>query len=159
MEILLLFSLLPRRCGRQIVEATSSIVLQIVIRQILQIRTLNPQILQCPCIFVDSLVETFLLDLVRADARDVPPNEAVEVISKRLEEAFGEVDVSALMQDLAVYEGGDFGHAVVDRAVEFKGFRDSSVIHGDFVEGFTYIDGLENQSKKREARREMGVRT
>jgi hypothetical protein len=144
MQILPLLSLLPLRCRRQIIKATPPIILQIMISQILQVRALDPQIGQRLGVPINDLVQHLLLNLIRTDAGNMPPKELVEVVGQGLEEAFGHVDVAALVDDFLVDEGGDFFHTVGYGTVEFEGLGGGGIVHGDFVEGFAYVNHLED---------------
>ena len=88
------------------------------------------------------LIQEFLLRFICTYTGDGPPQQFIDVVGEGLEETFGHVDVTAVVQDFAVDEFTYLSHGVIGWAVEFEGFAGGGVVHGDFVEGFTYVDDL-----------------
>lgn len=64
MQVLLLFTLLPGRARRQVVEAAAPVVLKVMEGQVRQICWLHIQILESLRSLVDDLIERLLLQLI-----------------------------------------------------------------------------------------------
>lgn len=87
---------------------------------------LDSKILECLRIRVDLLVNELPLHLIGTDGG--PPEELVEIIGHWLQQGLGNVDVTAVLDDLTVNKLGNLRGGVVLRAVELKSLPSSSVI-------------------------------
>ncbi len=140
MQILLCLLFLPRRRRRQIIEATAAIILEVLIRKVLELRRLDVEVLERLGAAVDDLVQRLLLHLV--GAQNLPPHDFVQVVQNRLKHPLGQVDVAALLKDLFVHDLCDFSHAVIRGTVEFECLAGGGVVVTDSFEGFANINSL-----------------
>lgn len=79
----------------------------------------------------------------------MPPDEAVEVVSEKLQDGLGDVDVAALLVDFAVNQLGNLGGRVVLRTVELESLTDGRVVVKDALEGMANVRGLYQISKRK----------
>ncbi len=113
---------------------------QVVISPLADVGGLDAQVLERLGGLVDDLVVELALDLV--GRHDVPPEEAVEQAGGGLQDALGDVDVAAALEDFAVDQLGDLGCRVVLGAVQFEGLRGRLVVVEHLLERLTDVDGL-----------------
>ena len=95
-------------------------------RQTAQLRRLNTQILEGLRLRINHLIDKLPLYLVRGDC--MPPQNPVQSTSNGLQQPFGYIKVSPMLDDFAVHEVGDFGSRIVLRAVKLVGLRCSAVV-------------------------------
>lgn len=101
---------------------------------------LNVQILESLGRLVNYLVVELALNLV--GRHDVPPQSLIDDGSRRLEDGFGHVDVSALLEDLTVNQLGDFSHGVLLGTVKLESLGGSVVVPEHLLQSLTDIDDV-----------------
>jgi len=113
---------------------------QVMISPLADVAGLDAQVLERLGRLVNDLVVELALDLV--GRHDVPPKQAVDQTSSRLQDALGHVNVAAPLEDFAVDQLGDLGRRVVLGAVQLKGLGRRLVVVQDLLERLTDIDDL-----------------
>lgn len=109
-----------------------------MICEISDVTRLNVEILECLGRRVNDLVVELALNLV--GRHGVPPQEAVQNASQRLENSLGKIDVTALLVNLSIDHNGDLCQAVLLGAVELEGLTSRRVIVKHLLESGTNIN-------------------
>jgi hypothetical protein len=144
-QVLLLFTLLPSCARWQVVETTASVVLQIMESQVRQLCRLYGQILEGLRFLVDYLIQRLLLKLV--GRCNLPVEELVEIVRKRLKQTLRYVDVATLLYDLTIDQLGDLTHAVIRWSVELECLASGCVIVSNLLKSLTDVDCLKRSAK------------
>jgi hypothetical protein len=109
-----------------------------------QLIRLDSEILERLGCLVDFLVDKFALDLI--GAQSVPPEVLVEKVSGGLQDALGNIDMAAALDDFPVNEFSNLSGRVVLGAVKLEGLAGSGVIVQHALEGRTDVDDLTSVS-------------
>ena len=141
MQVLLLLTSLTLRGGRKVIVGSTAVALQVMEGQVGQVGSLlHAQVLEGLGCGVDLLVEELAFHLV--SGHGVPPEILVEVVGEGLEDGFGEVDVTALLDDFAVDQLGDLGGRVVLGSVQLECLTGGSVVVQHALQSGSDVDGL-----------------
>lgn len=89
---------------------------------------------------VNDLIVELTLNLI--GRHGVPPEEAVQDASQRLENSLGKINVATLLVDLPVDHDGDLRQAVLLGTVQLKCLTCRRVIVQHLLESSTNVDGL-----------------
>lgn len=115
---------------------------QVVEGEVAELCGLNAEIFECLGGLVNLLVNELPLHLIGGDG--MPPEELVQIVSHRLQDSLGNVDVAAVLDNFTVNQFGNFRSRVVLRAIELESLAGSGVVVEHCLEGRTNIDGLYN---------------
>lgn len=113
---------------------------QIVESEVAQLRRLNSKVLERLRSRVNLLVDKLALHLV--GRHGVPPEKLVEVVGSRLHQDLGNIEMAAVLDDLAVNQLGNLRHGVVLRAVQLKSLTSRGVIMQHALESSSDIERL-----------------
>lgn len=105
-----------------------------------EVDRLNVEILERLGVGVDHLVDELTLHLVGGDGG--PPEVLVQVVSQRLEDGLGHVDVTAVLDNFAVDQLGNLGGGVVLGTVQLEGLTDGAVVVQHALQSSTDINSL-----------------
>ena len=108
--------------------------------QVGKLRRLNAKILEGLRRRVDMLVDELPLNLIRRHG--VPPDVLVEVVRDGLQQRLGNVEVSAVLDDLAVNQFGNLARRVFLWSVQLIGLAGGVVVVQHALETGADIDGL-----------------
>lgn len=111
--------------------------------KVADLRRLNAQVLEGLGSWVDLLVNELPLNLIRTS--DWPPDELVEVVGCRLQDKLRNVDMTTVLNDLAVHELGDFSSRVVLWPVQLESLRCGVVVIQHKFKSVGNIDNLQHK--------------
>jgi hypothetical protein len=115
---------------------------QVVKGEVAELCGLNAEIFECLGRLVNLLVNELPLHLIGGDG--MPPEELVQVVSHRLQDSLGNVDVAAALDNFTVNQFRNLRSRVVLRSIELESLAGSGVVVEHCLEGGTNVNGLYN---------------
>lgn len=115
---------------------------QVVEGEVAELGGFNTEVFECLGSLVNLLVNELPLHLIGGDG--VPPEELVQVVSHRLQDSLGDVDVAAVLDDFTVNQFSNFRSRVVLRPIKLESLAGSGVVVEHQLEGGANINDLHN---------------
>lgn len=109
--------------------------------QVRQLGRFHAQICERLRRFIDLLIDEFPFNLV-GRVENLPPQKLVQIMSHRLKQPFGDIDVSPLLDDFFVNQLSDLGHGVISGSIKLESLTRRRVIKRDLLERFPHVNGL-----------------
>lgn len=116
---------------------------QVLVGEVGDVARLDAEVLEGLRVLVNDLVVELALNLV--GGAEGPPQSPVQDTKKGLHHGFGQVDVTALLDDLTVDKLRNLLHAVLLGAVELEGLAGGRVVVADLLECLTDVDDVDGE--------------